>query len=557
MTDQRKCECGHTNPIGTLLCESCGKPVEGDNEQNSFPSMRYEGMARRSKTHTKSVIDWIWNFFSSVKIAVVLILITLIASAVGTIFPQERYIPVPVPTESAVAAFYEDTYGILGQIYYLLGFHNLYSSWWFITLLVMIGMSLVICSLDRIVPLYKALNKPRVNPHLSFLQGQRLHGESEAAISSPDETLEQAAGVLRKKGYRIYREGTSLLGEKARFSRWGPYINHIGLILFLLGVLLRGLPGMYLDEFVWVREGQTVPVPETPYYIKNVEYKTEYYEEHEFPEQVDLDGGVVAKNFQTDAILYLNQNADLPGAEPKLKEVKSGPITVNHPFVYEDLYLYQASKQEMQLKALNFTVVDKQAGNKQLGQLKLDLYAPDTEQTIADDVTVRVIDYFPDFYLDESGEPATLSPTPNNPMFAVEVKSMTDGTAEKLIYVSGRIIPEKENGRYTLEIKMPDFTDITGLMVRKDKMLPLIYFGSFVVMVGLVMGFYWQHRRIWVHVEQGCLYVAGHTNKNWFGLQREAEFLIDQLSLPVSLVLESKEKKKASGKRTKQQVRQT
>ena len=62
--DQRKCECGHGNPVGTLLCESCGRPLEqeltaqtGEAAQNgrvAFPDMRYEGMARRSQTNTKS-----------------------------------------------------------------------------------------------------------------------------------------------------------------------------------------------------------------------------------------------------------------------------------------------------------------------------------------------------------------------------------------------------------------------------------------------------------------------------------------------------------------------
>lgn len=553
MTDQRKCECGHTNPVGTLLCEACGKPVEEETQTNSFPSMRYEGMARRSQVRPKSLVDWIWNFFSSVKIAIVLIIITLVASAVGTILPQRQYIPVPVATESDVASFYATTYGIFGRIFYQLGFDEMYSSWWYVTLLVMIGMSLVICSLDRVVPLYKALSKPRVQPHLSFLRGQRLYGEAAVDPSfSAEETLQRSAELLRKKGYRIYQQGTSLLGEKGRFSRWGPYVNHIGLIVFLLGVLLRGLPGMYLDEYVWVPEGETVPVPETPYYVKNVEYKTEYYEPHEFPEELDLDG-FVPKNYQTDIVFYINENADLPGAPPKLKELQAGSITVNHPFRYDDLYLYQSSKQEMQLKALNFNVIDKQAGGLSKGTIKLDLYSPQEEQHVGEDIRVRVLDYFPDFYLDENGVPATRTPTPNNPMFALEIRSDAAGTAEKMIYVAGSIIPENEAGRYTLELQMPDFRDISGLMVRIDKMLPLIYFGCFVVMVGLVMGFYWQHRRIWIHVESGHLYVAGHTNKNWFGLKREAEFLIQQLNLPVSLALESKEAKKTSSKRIKQQ----
>lgn len=51
--DRLKCECGHVNPEGTILCESCGKPVEGNqhkdgNDKNPLLNMRYEGTARAS-----------------------------------------------------------------------------------------------------------------------------------------------------------------------------------------------------------------------------------------------------------------------------------------------------------------------------------------------------------------------------------------------------------------------------------------------------------------------------------------------------------------------------
>lgn len=547
--DERKCECGHTNPVGTTLCESCGKPIDQVNQKEigAFPDMRYEGMARRSQTYQSNAVDLVWNFFSSVKIAVILIIITLIASAVGTIFPQQRYIPVPVPTEESIALFYQQTYGVLGKIYYTLGLHNLYSSWWFVTLLVMIGTSLVICSLDRVIPLYKALRKPRVNPHLSFLRGQKIFAETTEEDGTVEEQkLDQAKEALRKKGYRVYQVGTSLLGEKARFSRWGPYINHIGLILFLLGVLLRNVPGFYMDEFVWVREGQTVSIPETPYYVKNVAYKTEYYSEKDFPEKLDLDGKVVPKNFQTDAIIYINENHSLPGAPPSLKEVQKGSIVVNHPMSIGDILLYQSGKQESQLGALNFGVVDVGAGNKQVGSVKLDLYSPAKEQKVGGGLTVRVLDYYPDFYMDEKKNPATKSNAPNNPMFALEIIPEQGGPSEKLVYLSGGFITQNDHPKYALTLAKPDIMDITGLMVRKDTMLPLIYFGCFITMIGLVMGFYWQHRRIWVHLEKGKLYLAGHTNKNWFGLKREISDVMQRMQLDLNMLDHSR----ASNKKT-------
>jgi cytochrome c biogenesis protein len=38
---------------------------------------------------------------------------------------------------------------------------------------------------------------------------------------------------------------------------------------------------------------------------------------------------------------------------------------------------------------------------------------------------------------------------------------------------------------------------------------------------------YWQHRRIWLHRGDGEVLVAGHTNKNWFGLKKDIEYVLN------------------------------
>lgn len=68
-----KCECGHINPEGTVLCEACGKPVEGNqhldgNDNKKLLNMRYEGSARRSITYRKSIIDKTWDFSHLLKL---------------------------------------------------------------------------------------------------------------------------------------------------------------------------------------------------------------------------------------------------------------------------------------------------------------------------------------------------------------------------------------------------------------------------------------------------------------------------------------------------------
>ncbi|PSK11184.1 cytochrome c biogenesis protein ResB, partial [Brevibacillus sp. NRRL NRS-603] len=229
--------------------------------------------------------------------------------------------------------------------------------------------------------------------------------------------------------------------------------------------------------------------------------------------------------------------------KPDLVEVQKGPIVVNHPMVQDSVYIYQSGVQEMQLGALNFTVVDLKNNKKEIGLIKIDLYNPQPEQTIADGFTVRILDYFPDFIMGKDGKPATKTNLPKNPMVALELIGENGNYNEKLVYLEGTILTQKKDPRYGLDIKMPDLIDIAGLNVRVDKALPLIYFGSFIFLAGVAIGVFWQHRRVWVQTQEGSILVAAHTNKNWFGLRREVDGLVKQAELPVTI--EDKTKAKA------------
>src|SRR5699024_12302235 len=95
-------------------------------------------------------------FFTCLKVMICLIVIVLFVSTMGTIFPQAIYIP-----ENAASPdpeiYYEDKFGIFGKVYYQLGLYDLYSSWWYMILIALIGISLVIRSIDRFVTFRRAL----------------------------------------------------------------------------------------------------------------------------------------------------------------------------------------------------------------------------------------------------------------------------------------------------------------------------------------------------------------------------------------------------------------
>ncbi|MDQ0339186.1 cytochrome c biogenesis protein [Caldalkalibacillus uzonensis] len=523
--EQLHCECGHVNPAGTELCEQCGKPFD---DENGLLNMRYEGAALRSKKKQQTLIDQIWNFFASVKVGVWLLVITLIASMLGTVYPQQMYIP----STADPYEYYPENYGFGGFLYVTLGFHNLYSSWWYVTLLVLIGISITVASIDRGVPLYRALKRQRVKRHPQFLKRQRISGQT--TVEEPAQVLEQAKQALAKMRYKVREDDGAVMGEKNRFSRWGAYVVHLGLIILLLGALLRVIPGFTLEQYVWIRDGETVPVPGTDnrFYIQSEGFTLKVYDEEVAGEEAEGERQrFIPEDFITEAVLYENM-ADASG-QMNLQKVKEHTIRVNHPLRYEGLSFYQSDYVMNEFSAFTFALTEKETGEV-IGRLTVDLFDPAPAYHLDGGYEVHLLEYYPDFEMDARQQPQTKSRIPNNPAFIFKTVTPDNPEGEKSMVLIGQTIemPGQEN-QYALKISDVEFNHVTGLMVRKERSLPVIYVGLGITMIGLIMCFYWQYRRIWLQQEGSQILLAAHTNKNWFGFKKEVGQLIDQVGLPL------------------------
>jgi len=538
-----KCECGHQNPVGTVLCEACGKPLGDEGNTNETLEMRYDGAARRSQRVNPGLIDLVWNFFSSVKIAIYLIVLTLLGSMLGTVFPQEStFLNIDASTH------YKEEYGIAGEIYYKLGLSHTYESWWFVTLLVMIGASLVICSLDRVLPLYKALSRQKIRKHRQFLTRQKIVLVTRVD-KEPDEWIAGVVQPLKKKGYRVISERGALLAEKHRFSRWGPYVIHIGLIIFLLAVLARGLPGLNMDQHLAFPQGEIVQIPDTSYYLKNEKFTVEFYTDAEMPEEF-RGTKVLPKLYETKAVLYeCTADCGDPSKEPQLTQVAQHDIQVNHPLNYKGLKAYQFDYDLTPvLRSVQPNLVNSATGES-YGKFKLDMKNPQRVYR-AGPYELALKEKYMDFGLNEEGQPVSKSPYPNAPAFLFLIKG-PDLPAEGQQYFyfpkqvdKGQFQQDAINDQLGgsarfLEFEVTDMNDVdfsestAYLNIRIDRVMPFIWIGAGIIMLGLVLGFYWQHRRIWLTLQQGELTLGAHTNKNWFGFRREIVSVLGKMDMAV------------------------
>lgn len=542
MFENTKCECGHQNHVGTVLCEACGKPLY-DISGTELLEMRYDGVARRSQKQNPLWLDRVWNFFSSVKIAIYMILATLVGSMLGTIFPQENVFVNMNPT-----VYYKENFGMIGHVYYLLGLSHTFESWWFKALLFMIGTSLVICSLDRVLPLYRALNKQQIRKHTDFLLRQKI--SYEATLPQGTNTIqlvEVMAKRLRKFRYRVHIEGDALLAEKNRFSRWGPYVLHIGLIIFLLAVLMRGIPGWHMDQYLGFLEGQTVKIPNTSFYLKNEKFVVDYYSKEEMSKEYQEKEMIVPKTYMTKAVLYrCMQQCDDPSQQPVLNEVYRHDILVNKPLDYKGLLAYQFDfKETPLLLSIKPTLKNKLTGES-YGSFHLSMLQPESSYKVGA-YTLQLKQYFKDFEVNEQGLPATKSNVPNTPAFIFTITGpglspqgdvylyfpkQTDKITYRQDEINGAIGQKLELSAGSMEdVQIANYTSY--LNIRMDRAMPYIWVGAAIGMLGLIMGFYWHHRRVWLRIDNHYLVIGAHTNKNWFGLRNEVAKSIAETGLPV------------------------
>lgn len=525
------CACGHENPYGTSICQKCGRPLTEEAKERKIVDMRYDGTAIRSKTYNKSIVDKIWNFFSSVKVGVSLIIITLVAASIGTFLPQAFYVPV---SEAEQAQYYEDVYGTFGKVYYELGLSSLYSSWWFQVIVGMLAISIIIASLDRGLPLHKSLKNQRVKRHESFMKRQRIVASGKVSDGSEGKTLDLVEQKMKQLKYKVRREDNTLLAERGRFARYGPYINHVGLILVLGSIMLRVVPGFYIDDTMWVREGETLAVPGMDgYFIENKDFILERHGDDESNAgQASQGVNAMAKNYQSDVILYNQPEGAIAGDTSDLQEVQDYSIRVNHPLKENGFAIYQMDYRLNELKAMHFELINKETGES-LGEMAVDLTNPQTDYDLGNGTTVQLLSYLPDFSGFEEGIPQTATKTPNNPAFIFKMNTPEKPEGEtSFVAIKETIEPLGEN-IYKMKFMSVDTRDISGLVIRKDRTLPFLFAGGIIFMIGVAISSYFNHRRLWVQeLADGQIILAAHVNKNWFSLKKDLDKVTEFAKLP-------------------------
>ncbi len=438
----------------------------------------------------KGVFEIVFDFFRSIKLTIFLLIIIAIVSIIGTLIKQNA------PSEE-----YIQRYGI--QLYNVLDFFNLfdmYHSWWFSAILLLLVINLIACSLHRLPGVLRQIFGETGKKELGDSMLKTLpYVERIRTINPEGVNEEKIRSYLRTAFKRPHRfEGETSITyyvEKGRFSRLGVYITHFSILVILIGGLLGSLYGY--RGFVNILEGETVD------HITLRMRDREVMKPIGFSVRCD-DFRVTFYNLERPEKLPKDYMSDLTILEDG-KEVLKQTIEVNHPLHYRGLTFYQSSYGTIP----DLTIGVQWENKKERALLKA--LEGETVPIPNSQTLLRVLRYAPQVH--NFGE-------------GVQVALLKPNQPPKALWLLKNVpkFDQQRGDGFVLTLEEVGIKEYTGLQVTKDPGVWIVWIGCSLMIIGLIVSFFFSHQRIWVSISLKAgkeIVLAGSTNKNRVGFERK------------------------------------
>lgn len=472
------------------------------------------------KSQTITIVDRIWSALASVKLAVIVFALISLTSVVGTLLDQSG----DAAKNLKIVAKFVGT-GAAPKVFALLdaaGFTDMYHSWWFVALLYLFAANLIVCSLERLPRIWKIVREPikalppdqiKAMPIRREIAFRKKGEEARAAIAS----AMKSAGFPAKEASSA-DDSLQFIAEKGRYSRLGVYVTHLSIIIILAGAIV----GMKLgfNGNLNLLEGTASAVAyggaekEIPlgFEIRCNDFNVAYYDNSDTP-----------KSFKSWLTILEN-------GKPVLIDGKeTTEIEVNRPLRYKGITFYQSSYGFAPNRdaLFKFALTGKN-GAKRGVSLKFE----ESFEIPGSDTRGKVADFSPAIAVDEAGKLFTYAETMNNPAVFVEFSEKGKMKYSRWILLRHPETWEVPDGRV-------EFMDLwgaqyTGLQVRKDPGVEIVYIGCLLMTIGLYMSFFMSHARVWVVVreERGKtnVFISGTSSKNRVAFEERIARLAQTLS---------------------------
>ena len=472
----------------------------------------------RDSETSGGIWDTVWGFFASVRLTIILLLSLAATSIVGTFIPQNKQ-----PMEY-LQAFGEFGFRLLSA----LDFFDMYRSWWFRLLIMLLVVNIIVCSIERLASLSKIIFVK--TPSFKRSRFQKAKNRSTYEDDRSLETLQALFLPLLQRQFRHTQteetaDGTlCLFAEKWRWTRIGVYVVHLSIVVLLIGSLVGSIFGF--EGFVNIPENETVDsiflrqsgkAYRLPFSIRCDDFDVSFY------------SNGAPKEFRSSLTI-------LEGGQPVLQK----DILVNHPLRYRGINLFQSSYGKMapderqeQAEApeeVELRVTEKATGRSFTRKTAIgdQFDLPEGQGTVKVAAFQKAIQF--------GGQNL-------GPGLILELRTADAKSEQILLPLHFPNFDKMRGGAFFISIlgqKQRAFHPgeqaeryYTGLQVTKDPGVPIVYSGFVGMIIGFVITFFMSHQSVCVELtaRKGRTHVAvaGVADRNKLGMERKTEQLAGRL----------------------------
>jgi cytochrome c biogenesis protein len=467
---------------------------------------------------TLGLLRFMWRQLTSMRTALVLLMMLGVAAIPGSFIPQRSQNPMAVSdvfaTSPTKALWYER-----------FSLFDVYASPWFSAIYILLFISLIGCVLPRAFEHYKASRAlPPVTP--KNLSRMEFHTEWKGTGNE----LEVARAWFKKNRFRVRELEGSISAEKGFTRETGNLFFHLALVLILIGVSFGSLFGMRGDAIVNVGE-RFINTPTT---FDSLSFGKLFNEKSLPPFSIEVDKFVAKYNPVTNAPEDYTLSVtvkDSPESAPVKKIVK-----VNSPLTFGSTRVYLQANGYSPIVTVRDSVgnvafqgpvpfLPQDSNLSSTGAIKVPDATPQLGfvgsffPTIGRANEGGGISVFPealdprlflaawtgDLGLD-NGRPQSVYRIDTDTLKKIGLKSLAPGETY-----------EFAEGSITFETYVP----WVNLQVVRDPGKSSALVGSIVAILGLLASLFTRRRRIWVSVTKKNIEVAGLAKNSAPGLENE------------------------------------
>lgn len=467
------------------------------------------------------IVDRFLDYVSSVRFGIILLILLVILSMIGMLIIQQNV--------QGFDVYYASLTRSERLVFGALGFFDIYYSWYFKLLLLVLSVNIILASIDRFPSAWSYIRRPKRDGTKEWILARKQNATLHVFSETHETAAEKIRGAMEAGGLKAVvteRNGSLyVFGERGKYNRLGAYVVHVALLLLFIGHFValqtgfdadvRMIPGDTTSEIQMLqfdldkKERFNVQIPFT---ITCTDIQQEL---------IDPRGSINITN-------TLDWRTQIKIDDPEYGQTVAD-VSMNRPFSYRGYRFFQAQTIPVgNARKITIAAAPQSGGEP----IRLEIQRAGSA-TMPDGTLVEYEDFQPDFTFNQAGSPDTRSGDYNNPVAVLGV-TPKGGDRTRVFAFAANVADNIPVGapKAGYKWRLADFEKSPFAHVLSIKYDPYEgafiawYIGGFGLIGALCFVFFFSHKRIWALIENrgnGMLEISlgGEANRNHSGFEEK------------------------------------